>query len=73
MPVSAAKVYHLSFDDHHVINVNGIEVESFHPGPDAIYSLSDEMREQFVALFPHKKSLHDFGRMLWPRFDVTAE
>jgi len=49
------------------------EVESFHPGPDAVYSLSDEMREQFIALFPHKKNLHDFGRMLWPRFDVTPE
>ncbi len=72
-PVSAARVYHLSFDHHHVISVNGIEVESFHPGPDAIYSLSDEMRDQFLALFPHKKSLHEFGRMLWPRFDAAPE
>jgi hypothetical protein len=72
-PVSALRVYHLSFDQHHVISVGGLEIESFHPGPDAIYSLSDEMREQFVALFPHKRSLQDFGRMLWPRFDVAPE
>jgi hypothetical protein len=72
-PVSALRVYHLSFDQHHVISVNGLEVESFHPGPDATYSLSDEMRAEFLALFPHKASLHEFGRMLWPRFDVTPE
>jgi hypothetical protein len=72
-PVSALRVYHLSFDHHHVISVNGLEVESFHPGPDATYSLSDEMRAEFLALFPHKASLHEFGRMLWPRFDVNPE
>jgi hypothetical protein len=70
-PMSPVRLFHLSFDAHHVIAVNGVEVESFHPGPEAIYSLSDEMREQFLALFPHKTGLHDFGRMLWPRFNVT--
>jgi hypothetical protein len=70
-PISAVRLYHLCFDGHHVISVNGLEVESFHPGPDAVYSLSDEMREQFLALFPHKTGLHDFGRMLWPRFTGT--
>ncbi len=68
-PVSAMRVYHLSFDAHHIIFANGLEVESFHPGPDATYSLSEEMRAQFLSLFPHKSSLGDFGRMLWPRFD----
>ncbi len=71
-PVSAVRVYHLSFDAHHVISVNGIEVESFHPGPDAASSLSQEMRAQFMALFPHKTRLQDFGRMLWPRVAATG-
>ena len=70
-PISPVRLYHLCFDVHHVISVNGLEVESFHPGPDAVYSLSEEMREQFLALFPHKKGLHDFGRMLWPRFNLA--
>ncbi len=72
-PVSPVRIYHLSFDAHHVILGNGIEVESFHPGPDAIYSLSEEMREQFLSLFPHKSQLRDFGRMLWPRFEAPLE
>ncbi len=72
-PVSAMRVYHLSFDAHQIIFANGLEVESFHPGPDATYSLSDEMRAQFMALFPHKTSLGDFGRMLWPRFDHRSD
>jgi hypothetical protein len=70
-PVSPVRLYHLSFEQHHVIYANGVEVESFHPGPDATYSLSDEMREQFLALFPHKKGLHEFGRMLWPRMEAS--
>jgi hypothetical protein len=72
-PVSPMRVYHLSFDAHHVIFANGLEVESFHPGPDATYSLSDEMRAQFLSLFPHKANLSDFGRMLWPRFDHRSD
>lgn len=69
-PVAPVRVYHLSFDGHHVIEVNGIEMESFHPGPDTAVNLSEEMRAQFLALFPHKSRLQDFGRMLWPRFDA---
>lgn len=72
-PAAAVRLYHLSFDAHRVIYVNGLEVESFHPGPEAVYSLSNEMREQFMALFPHKRSLGDFGRMLWPRFEATVD
>lgn len=72
-PVSAVRVYHLNFDAHHVIFANGLEVESFHPGPDAAYSLSDEMRAQFLALFPHKERLQDFGRMVSPRVEMTPD
>lgn len=72
-PVSAMRVYHLSFDAHQVVFANGLEIESFHPGPDASYSLSDEMRLEFLALFPHKSSLSEFGRMLWPRFDHRSD
>lgn len=68
-PVAPVQVYHLGFDRHHVITASGVEVESYHPGADIDYSLSDELRAEFMALFPHKAGLHDFGRMLWPRFE----
>lgn len=68
-PVAPVRVYHLGFDAHHVITANGVEVESYHPGSSGVHELPDDMRAQFMLLFPHKQSLHDFGRMLWPRFD----
>lgn len=69
-PVSPVRVYHLAFESHQVILANGIEVESYHPGPDAHYSMSSELRELFVSLFPHIDSLQGFGRVLWPRFET---
>jgi hypothetical protein len=70
-PVSPTRVYHLALDTHEVIMVNGIEVESYHPGPDASISLSSEMSQLFTSLFPHLNSLEDFGRSLWPRLSET--
>ncbi len=72
-PMSPTKVYHLALDSHDVILANGVEVESFHPGSDAIYSLTSEMHELFLSLFPHITGMDGFGRMLWPRFDPLAE
>ena len=69
-PVSAVRVYHLHFDRHHVIKVGGVEVESYHPGADAHYSMSQEKREIFLSMFPHVDSLQGFGRVLWPRFET---
>lgn len=69
-PVSPVRVYHLAFDGHHVIRAGGIEVESYHPGPDAHYSMSRELRQVFLSLFPHMETLQGFGRVLWPRFET---
>lgn len=68
MPVSPVRVYHLAFNGHHVIRTGGLEVESYHPGQDAHYSMSREMREVFLSLFPHVSTMQDFGQVAWPRF-----
>ena len=72
-PVSPVKVYHLAFDGHHVIRAGGVEVESYHPGPDAHYSMSREMRDVFLSLFPHVATMQGFGRVLWPRFETHED
>ena len=54
-----------------MIRVGGVEVESYHPGPDAHYSMSQEMRAVFLGLFPHVTAMQDFGRVLWPRFEAS--
>ncbi len=72
-PVSPVRVYHLAFDGHHVIRAGGIEVESYHPGPDAHYSMSQELRATFVSMFPYLATLQGFGNVLWPRFESRSE
>jgi len=66
-PVSATRVYHLACESHETILAAGLEVESYHPGPEAPYSLSEEMMQHFMAFFPHLRSIRDFGKMLAPR------
>ncbi len=67
-PVSPVRVYHLAFNGHHVIRTGGLEVESYHPGQDAHYSMSRELRDVFLSLFPHVETMQGFGRVHWPRF-----
>ena len=49
----------------------GLEVETYHPGPETPLSLSEEMMAQFLTFFPHLNALRDFGRLTAPR--LTAD
>lgn len=69
-PATPVRIYHLAFNGHHVIRAGGIEVETYHPGPDAHYSMSQELRKVFLSLFPYMETLQGFGRVLWPRFET---
>ena len=66
-PVSPTRVYHLACERHETILAGGLEVETYHPGPDAILSMSDEMMRQFMDFFPHLETIRDFGRLAAPR------
>jgi len=70
-PVSPTRVYHLACEDHIPIRAGGLEVESYHPGPETPLSLSAEMMELFLRFFPHAASLQSFGRLSMPR--LTAD
>jgi hypothetical protein len=61
------RVYHLLADDHATIQANGLEVETFHPADTITLSLSSEMRQMYLSLFPHLLDGRDFGRRLWPQ------
>jgi hypothetical protein len=66
-PVTPTRVYHLACERHDAILAAGLEVESYHPGPDVAISLSDEMMRHFLAFFPHVQHIRDFGRLCAPR------
>jgi len=70
-PVSPTRVYHLVCEEHETILAAGLEVETFHPGPETPISLPEEMLAIFMRFFPHLDHIRDFGRLHTPR--VTQE
>jgi hypothetical protein len=66
-PASPVKAYQLGFAKHHGLSVNGLEIESLHPGTAFALGLRGDMLTQYLALFPHKTNLDDFGEMKNPR------
>ncbi|MEO1537266.1 MAG: Hint domain-containing protein [Pseudomonadota bacterium] len=66
-PVSPTRVYHLACEDHETILAAGLEVETFHPGPETPISLPEEMLALFMRFFPHLHQVRDFGRLATPR------
>jgi len=70
-PLSPTRVYHLACEGHETLLAAGLEVESFHPGPELPLSLSEEMLALYMAFFPHLSTIRDFGRLAAPR--LTAD
>lgn len=70
-PVAATRVYHLACENHETILAAGMEVETYHPGPDAALSLSDEMMQHFLMFFPYIRNIRDFGRLIAPRISAS--
>lgn len=66
-PVSPTKVYHLVCEGHETILAAGLEVESFHPGPEMPLSLPAEILQMFMGFFPYLNGIRDFGRLTAPR------
>ena len=72
-PPGAVPTFHLGFAGHERLIVQGVEMESYHPGEGAIEALSPELRALFLSLFPHIAGPEDFGPMRWTRLDPDLE
>ena len=66
-PVSPVQVFHLGLIHQERILANGMEFESYHPGPNMRFDLRGEMLNLFLSMFPHIAELSDFGLMTHPR------
>lgn len=66
-PATSVRVYQLGFARHQCLNVNGVEIESLHPGTAFALGLRGDALTQYLGLFPHKADLEDFGDMKSPR------
>lgn len=60
-PASPISMFNLGFDRQATIKVNGLEVESFHPGPHTAALIDDEIRAALLRLFPQARGLEFFG------------
>lgn len=69
-PASPVNVYHLAFRDHQILRANGLELESFHPGDDLTSRIGGDTLRAFLSLFPHIRTVDDFGPMAAPRLSV---
>jgi len=52
------------------ICVNGIEIETLHPGLPHTVQLRQDMQLLFMSLFPHKTKMADFANLLHPRINL---
>ncbi|MBJ6370894.1 Hint domain-containing protein [Sedimentitalea arenosa] len=66
-PPTPVELFHLGLARHAAIRVNGLEFETYHPGPNAARLLSQAMRPVFLSLFPHVDQLCDFGPLAFAR------
>ncbi|MCY4333934.1 MAG: Hint domain-containing protein [Litoreibacter sp.] len=69
-PAAPVTVFNLAFDRHATIVANGIEIESFHPGPLVEFMGDNQMRVASMRLFPHIASLQQFGERSTQRLTV---
>ena len=59
--------YNLMFDAHQIIEANGLETESYHPGNFGVAVMSLEMQSHLRRIFPHMNGdLGKFGRTARP-------
>lgn len=66
-PPTPTRLFHICLAHHAVITVDGIEMETFHPGADAARSVSHSLRDKFLSMFPRISHLSDFGPLAHQR------
>lgn len=66
-PPSTIQFYHIALFRHATITAEGLDTETFHPGPGFDQSMSLEDLNLFISLFPHIRKPVDFGSLAHPR------
>ncbi|WP_170339999.1 Hint domain-containing protein [Ruegeria arenilitoris] len=66
-PPTPVELFHICLERHAVINVDGLQFETYHPGVNAVRMMSHSLRSIYLNLFAHIHSLHDFGPLLMAR------
>ncbi|MEP3688701.1 MAG: Hint domain-containing protein [Sulfitobacter dubius] len=66
-PPTPVRLFHICLSRHAVIKASGLEMETFHPGAQALRDAPHSLREQFLSMFPQIGHGTDFGPLAHPR------
>lgn len=66
-PATSYAVYQLGLSGQRSLMINGVAVESLHPGTAFELGLRGASLRTYLGLFPHKRSFEDFGLLDVPR------
>lgn len=72
VPPSPVMVYHVCLRKHSTIMVNGLEMETYHPGTGFERNMGQNMLSLFLSLFPHITRPEDFGGMTYTRKPLVS-
>jgi len=71
-PTTSVTLYQFGFQGQCALDVNGIAVETLHPGSAFNLGLRADSLRAFLALFPHKTSFEDFGHNVIAAFKMLV-
>ncbi|MBV2359762.1 Hint domain-containing protein [Thalassococcus sp. CAU 1522] len=71
-PHGGVQLFHLMLKRHTILQVGGIEMESYHPGHSAGQTMSAATRALFLSMFPNLEGLEDFGQLAMTRTTRAA-
>ncbi|MEM9497041.1 MAG: Hint domain-containing protein [Pseudomonadota bacterium] len=71
-PPRPVTVFHIALDCHAILRADGIEADSFHPGPGFERMMDPALRGVYLSLFPHINAPGDFGALRCRRLPLAG-
>ena len=73
-PPTPVRLFHICLSRHAAVKAGGLEMETFHPGAQALRDATPNQRDRFLSMFPQIGHATDFGPLAHPRApDTPAE
>ncbi|PWE29446.1 hypothetical protein DDZ14_17005 [Maritimibacter sp. 55A14] len=67
-PLGSVELFNFAFDAHQIVTANGVETESYHPGPQVCATLGGEVHHHLAHIFPWMGGRVElFGALAAPR------
>jgi hypothetical protein len=67
LPPTPVRLFHICLERHAAVQAGGIEMETFHPGANAMRTVSHSLQGRFLSMFPRIGHVSDFGPLAHPR------